>query len=215
MSCEESMDNAYRKYIETTDFRQCQRCTSPIEKNGGCNHMTCIHCKFEFCWICGSAYTTNHYAYLNFRGCPGLQFLDLGEEEVEIEEVVRGEQVAPKGGNRDNSDMRIDVGVVRKRKIRRRRRITPCRRRVYILRSFCVFIFAILLILLLGPIFVVGFAISGPLFLYYSDGRRFRCSLAEIGKIFGLLISGIMALPIGLIVAIAVLVYYGMKSLLN
>ncbi|EGW32640.1 uncharacterized protein SPAPADRAFT_61700 [Spathaspora passalidarum NRRL Y-27907] len=30
----------------------CPQCQSAIEKNGGCNHMTCKKCKFEFCWIC-------------------------------------------------------------------------------------------------------------------------------------------------------------------
>lgn len=28
------------------------KCISTIEKNGGCNHMTCRKCKHEFCWVC-------------------------------------------------------------------------------------------------------------------------------------------------------------------
>ncbi|KAF2024856.1 hypothetical protein EK21DRAFT_11365, partial [Setomelanomma holmii] len=27
-------------------------CLYNIEKNEGCNHMTCSQCKYEFCWIC-------------------------------------------------------------------------------------------------------------------------------------------------------------------
>ncbi|KAK4685464.1 ariadne-1, partial [Tremellales sp. Uapishka_1] len=32
--------------------KECQKCQSTIEKNGGCNHMTCKKCKWEFCWVC-------------------------------------------------------------------------------------------------------------------------------------------------------------------
>ena len=38
---------------------RCPRCKSPIEKNGGCNHMTCKYCANEFCWLCQSTWK-NH-----------------------------------------------------------------------------------------------------------------------------------------------------------
>lgn len=32
--------------------KECPKCVARIEKNNGCNHMTCRRCKHEFCWIC-------------------------------------------------------------------------------------------------------------------------------------------------------------------
>ncbi|ORY40976.1 hypothetical protein BCR33DRAFT_719081 [Rhizoclosmatium globosum] len=36
----------------SANTKECEKCQSTIEKNGGCNHMTCRKCKYEFCWVC-------------------------------------------------------------------------------------------------------------------------------------------------------------------
>lgn len=40
-------------------MRPCPKCSVSIEKNGGCNHMTCTHCQHQFCWICMRPWTTH------------------------------------------------------------------------------------------------------------------------------------------------------------
>jgi len=37
---------------KTVNCRECPKCTVAVEKNGGCNHMTCRQCKYEWCWVC-------------------------------------------------------------------------------------------------------------------------------------------------------------------
>lgn len=32
--------------------KKCPRCGATIEKDEGCNHMTCGNCKHDFCWMC-------------------------------------------------------------------------------------------------------------------------------------------------------------------
>ncbi|KAK7422126.1 hypothetical protein QQX98_001869 [Neonectria punicea] len=46
--------------------KPCPGCGWAIEKNDGCSHMTCIQCKFEFCWSCYSKWQKRHN--INCRG---------------------------------------------------------------------------------------------------------------------------------------------------
>lgn len=63
--------------------KKCPNCRKPIEKNGGCMHMTCRKqsggCGFEFCWLCrgdwkehgaetGGYYACNKYDASNAKG---------------------------------------------------------------------------------------------------------------------------------------------------
>lgn len=43
--------------------RVCPKCNYAIEKNGGCNHMTCRQCQYEFCWICQGKWSLHGNQY--------------------------------------------------------------------------------------------------------------------------------------------------------
>ncbi|CAG9320419.1 unnamed protein product [Blepharisma stoltei] len=57
--------------------KHCPKCGSPIEKNGGCYHMTCVNCAYEFCWDCLQPYRNHVWKYcgLNQLYCWGLTII--------------------------------------------------------------------------------------------------------------------------------------------
>lgn len=50
-------DKFKRDYLWVTEnCKKCPKCGWNIEKNEGCNHMTCRLCRHEFCWLCFQNY---------------------------------------------------------------------------------------------------------------------------------------------------------------
>ena len=59
------------KWKEGKRVKRCPRCEMFTEKNEGCNHMTCITCKYQGGWLCEGPYTYGHY---DSGKCAGHQF---------------------------------------------------------------------------------------------------------------------------------------------
>lgn len=57
---QENGNAALENFLDSST-KPCPRCNEPIEKNGGCDHMTCRPpggCGYEFCWLCLADYNT-------------------------------------------------------------------------------------------------------------------------------------------------------------
>lgn len=54
----------------------CPGCGSRIQKNGGCNHMSCSVCRQQFCWVCSPLLRPSHVEWTSIRNavayCPML-----------------------------------------------------------------------------------------------------------------------------------------------
>jgi len=74
LTCEEAQNNLNEteklkynnfklsiKYIAQV-ARICPSCGAKIERDGGCSHMRCSICKFEFCYLCLQKYKGRHVA---------------------------------------------------------------------------------------------------------------------------------------------------------
>lgn len=48
-------DKKFMILVKGAKYKQCPNCKFWVEKNEGCDHMTC-RCKYEFCYVCGGKY---------------------------------------------------------------------------------------------------------------------------------------------------------------
>lgn len=58
--CEDDLETA--NWI-AANTQGCPSCHAVIEKNGGCNHMVCGTCTYEFCWICLGDWAAHKLSY--------------------------------------------------------------------------------------------------------------------------------------------------------
>ena len=72
-TCEEAMKKQLAGWADENkdNVSLCPMCKTRIEKNAGCNHMTCGFCNYEFCWACGKSASSadNHWSAYGGNGC--------------------------------------------------------------------------------------------------------------------------------------------------
>jgi hypothetical protein len=69
--CEKNLEKQFMKWTKGKRVKRCPRCQMFTEKNEGCNHMTCVSCKYQWCWLCEGEYKYEHY---RSGKCKGQQF---------------------------------------------------------------------------------------------------------------------------------------------
>ena len=80
-SCDYTLEKEFMKWKEGKRVKRCPRCKIYTEKNEGCNHMTCVSCKYQWCWLCEGKYSYGHY---DAGKCSGQQFTKADSiEEIE------------------------------------------------------------------------------------------------------------------------------------
>lgn len=64
---------------------KCPKCFTRVEKDSGCMHMTCLVCKYEWCWTCGFAYhNLIHYASFGGLACEFIGHLYFASTMVRV-----------------------------------------------------------------------------------------------------------------------------------
>mmetsp|Transcript_13200 Transcript_13200/g.24715 ORF Transcript_13200/g.24715 Transcript_13200/m.24715 type:complete len:443 (-) Transcript_13200:4430-5758(-) len=66
--CKNSSERKLDKWASSRNVKFCPNCRLRVEKDLGCNHMSCTQCSYEWCWLCGWEYNPNH-----FNECPVMK----------------------------------------------------------------------------------------------------------------------------------------------
>eukprot|EP00347_Sterkiella_histriomuscorum_P010825 403374782 len=64
-SCLSYQEKNFQQFLQAVGAHRCPKCEIIIEKNEGCNEMTCYRCGLDFCWICGEAQNSYLHKTLN------------------------------------------------------------------------------------------------------------------------------------------------------
>ena len=81
-----------RSWMESKKAKQCPSCKCLVEKDDGCNNMTCS-CGVHFCWVCLHVESSHEMVYGHLRKEHG-SYWDTPEEEDRILDEFRAEDEA-------------------------------------------------------------------------------------------------------------------------
>ena len=100
---ENDLDKSIMEFAKNNFVKKCPKCNIIIEKNKGCNHITCAKCGYQWCWLCNEEYNENHF---NEGKCKGFQFYQP-KNDYDIKLVMEGKINA---SELSNSQRQFDDG---------------------------------------------------------------------------------------------------------
>ena len=62
--------------------KQCPRCKTHIQKSEGCNHLRCIKCKFDFCWVCLESWKKHNSGTGGYFRCNRSEAAQRAEQNI-------------------------------------------------------------------------------------------------------------------------------------
>ena len=66
----------FKAYKRERGIKDCPKCSTPMEKTEGCNHMTCGGCGAHICWVCLKVFDTSGPCYHHMNSVHGGIGLD-------------------------------------------------------------------------------------------------------------------------------------------
>ncbi|KAJ7669045.1 hypothetical protein B0H17DRAFT_217576 [Mycena rosella] len=60
-------DRLFKEWAASHDVKNCPGCAIPIERDEGCNHVTCIQCQTHICWVCLQTFPKGEGIYGHMR----------------------------------------------------------------------------------------------------------------------------------------------------
>eukprot|EP00477_Mikrocytos_mackini_P002273 GAHX01002511.1.p1 GENE.GAHX01002511.1~~GAHX01002511.1.p1 ORF type:complete len:404 (-),score=82.75 GAHX01002511.1:64-1275(-) len=80
----------------------CPNCLVRLNRDRGCNHLTCTSCKYEFCWVCLDNWKNHNFETGGFYQC-----LKRANKVLKIKNIKSSTETTPKETTKENNDKEI------------------------------------------------------------------------------------------------------------
>ena len=155
LPCKDSLDESVMEYSKNNFVKKCPNCGIVIEKNKGCNHITCTKCEYQWCWLCNKEYKSGHFKE---GKCEGFQFFQPKNEndiKLMMEGKIDKNNLSMSQRQFDHDEIDRDRPRMRRRRLRNQRDNEEIFEDIYYTMDFKQKIKKVLFYILFGNSFMV------------------------------------------------------------